>query len=334
MSNLALNKSATAIGSVAPFTAAKAVDGSLTPLNRWLCEAMPCWMAVDLGDTYWIDKWVVKHMGVGGWSSPNYNMKNYKLQGSMNNSTWVDLDTVANNTASTTDRSFTPAQARYVRVYVSTGLNINQGVASIVELEVYESAYDPYLAGLSISSGTLNPAFGRKTFSYTDLVGSDVTFVTVTPTAEAPNAVIKVKDAVVTSGTPSQQIVLQSGENSVPVVVTNGPIVQKYTITVTQQSNATYLSNLVLNGPRGALPLTPAFKSDTIDYTASVSVASVTVTPTAEQTSSTIKVNNIVVTSGQPSQSISLNQGINTITIQVTPEGGGSPTTYTINVTK
>ncbi len=66
MSNLALNKYTNASGFVAPFTSAKAVDGILGPLNRWLCEGMPCWIQVDLGKIYWIDRWVVKQMGAAG----------------------------------------------------------------------------------------------------------------------------------------------------------------------------------------------------------------------------------------------------------------------------
>ncbi len=336
MNNLALNKPSWASGYVSPFSAARAVDGNLAPIRRWLCNAMPCWLEVDLGAPYWIDRWILKHMGAAGWSSSEYNMKNFKLQGSMDYSTWVDLDVVSNNSASVTDRTFNAAQARYVRVYVTAGLNTNNGVASIAELEVYESPYNPYLSVLTISSGTLKPAFNEKTFSYSAKVGSEVESVTVTPTAQDANAAMKVNGLDVTSGQPSQPITLQPGDNTVTVAVTNGPITQDYTIKVTKQTAVAYLSGLVLTAMGRPVALDPAFNKDQFNYTASVAntVTSVTVTPTAEQSGSTIKVNDAPVTSGQPSQPINLSPGSNTITIQVTPAVGGNPTTYTITVTR
>ncbi|AOY77997.1 cadherin-like beta sandwich domain-containing protein [Clostridium formicaceticum] len=334
MSNLALNKPARASGYVAPFAASRAVDGTLAPTRRWLCHAMPCSLEVDLGAPYWIDKWIVKHMGAVGWWSSDYNMKDYKLQGSMDKSKWVDLDTVVNNFAGITNRTFTAAQVRYVRVYMTAGMRMNQGVASILELEIYESSYKPYLLGLAISSGILNPVFSQKTFSYTVQVEENITSVRVTPTAEAANANIKVDGEDVASGTPSEPIILGVGDKNIPIIVTTGPVNQSYTIKVIKQKPE-YLSGLVLNGPRGiTVGMEPVFKESTFNYIASTSVPSVTVTPTAKETSSIIKVNNVVTPSGQPSQSISLNPGINTITIQVTPKGGGSLTTYIISVTK
>ena len=86
MANIALNKSATASGSVAPFTPTKAVDGSIDPRNRWLCSVAPppggsvppSWLRVDLGTNFWVNRWVVKQMGLTGWS-PSFNMVDYKF---------------------------------------------------------------------------------------------------------------------------------------------------------------------------------------------------------------------------------------------------------------
>jgi len=274
-------------------------------------------------------------MGAAGWPSPNYNLKNYKLQGSINNANWFDIDTVTNNTQAVTDRTTTPVQVRWVRVAVSTGLNNNNGVASIEALEIYESAYDPYLSGLSVSVGALSPAFNRKVFAYTDQVGSGVGSITITPTAEAANSSLKVNGQTVTSGQP-YQVTLQDGDNNVSIVVTNGPINQTYMVIVKRQSAAVYLSNLVLNGPRGqGIPLNPGFGRTVLSYTAAASgMSSVTVTPTAEQADSSIKVNNSVIQSGQTSSPISLNPGSNTIVVEVSPAGGGNPTTYTVIVTR
>ncbi|MCX8131150.1 MAG: cadherin-like beta sandwich domain-containing protein [Clostridia bacterium] len=94
---------------------------------------------------------------------------------------------------------------------------------------------------------------------------------------------------------------------------------------------SSYLSGLTIS----AGTLTPGFVKTTTAYTASVGfeTSSITVTPTAEDSRATIKVNGAVVTSGQPSQAVNLNVGQNTITVQVTPYIG-DPLNYTITVTR
>jgi len=96
-------------------------------------------------------------------------------------------------------------------------------------------------------------------------------------------------------------------------------------------SDAT-LSNLVSS----AVALTPAFAPSTINYTSSVAnaVTSTTVTPTATNANSTIKVNNITVASGSASSAINLNVGSNTITTVVTAQDGTTTKTYSITVTR
>lgn len=82
--------------------------------------------------------------------------------------------------------------------------------------------------------------------------------------------------------------------------------------------------------------LSPTFVSGTADYTASVdsSVTMVTVTPTAKDSSATITVNDVAVTSGAASESINLDVGDTAITITVTGKNGGATYTYTITVTR
>ena len=96
-------------------------------------------------------------------------------------------------------------------------------------------------------------------------------------------------------------------------------------------SDAT-LSNLVSSA--GAL--TPAFSASTINYTSSVAnaVTSTTVTPTATDANSTIKVNGVTVASGSASTAINLNVGSNTITTVVTAQDGTTTKTYSITITR
>ena len=80
---------------------------------------------------------------------------------------------------------------------------------------------------------------------------------------------------------------------------------------------------------------TPPFSSSTATYTdiLAYSISSVTVTPTTADSTATIKVNGIAVTSGRASQTINMNIGKNTITVIVTAQSGATKT-YTITVTR
>ncbi len=98
---------------------------------------------------------------------------------------------------------------------------------------------------------------------------------------------------------------------------------------ISSVSNNADLSNLTLS--QGTLA--PVFASGTTTYTASVdnSVSSVTVTPTVADSTATVVVNGVPVTSG--SASIPLNTGSNTITIVVTAQNGNTKT-YSIVITR
>lgn len=80
--------------------------------------------------------------------------------------------------------------------------------------------------------------------------------------------------------------------------------------------------------------LIPVFDPATLSYTASVTVASITVTPKSSNPYSTITVNGSPVVTGTASAPISLSMGANVITIIVTSEDTENDTTYTLTVTK
>ncbi|NOU87684.1 hypothetical protein GC102_18170 [Paenibacillus sp. LMG 31460] len=96
-------------------------------------------------------------------------------------------------------------------------------------------------------------------------------------------------------------------------------------------SNAN-LSSMAVSG----LTLSPSFDTRTFSYTASVAngVTLVTVTPTISDSNATVKVNRTAVTSGLSSGAISLNVGINPITVVVTAQDGKTTQTYTVIVTR
>jgi hypothetical protein len=340
MANIALNKTADASNFMFPYSPAKGVDGNLTPLSRWVGSSPlppepaipnPVWYRIDLGAFYWINRWVVKQMGSVGWSA-NYNLTDYKLQGSLDNANWFDIDSVTNNSANQTDRTCTITKVRWARIYVTKGLRGNTNFASIEELELYPA--DPTsakLSGLAISTGTLTPTFGGTTYAYTASVGYDTTSMTVTATVEDSRATIKVNGTTATSGQPFTVNNLAVGPNTITVQVT--PYIgdpQNYVITVTRASSS-YLSNVT-----GFTNLNPTFSRNVFSYTASVDngVSSIKIVPTAEDANAAITVNGTAVQSGKKSQSIPINVGSNTVNVMVTSVTGSVQTIYVFTVSR
>jgi hypothetical protein len=220
---------------------------------------------------------------------------------------------------------------RYFRVYVTRGLKNNYQMISLVEFELYQ-AYSSFLTNLTISAGTLTPAFNPNTLAYTATVNPDVASINVTPTAQDPQAIVKVNGAVVVSGQP-KAVALSYGSNTITVNVTDGSGAQKnYILTVTRP--ASFLSSLTVQSGGVNVPLVPGFVKTTQAYTASVvnTISGVTFTPTAEKPNSTITINNVTVVSGQVSQSFPLVVGANVFTINVTADGVSFP--YTVTITR
>ncbi|MBE7498473.1 MAG: cadherin-like beta sandwich domain-containing protein [Verrucomicrobiaceae bacterium] len=92
------------------------------------------------------------------------------------------------------------------------------------------------LASLSLSSGTLSPAFASGTTSYSATVPNAVSSLTVTPVKSEANAVIRVNGSIVASGTASGSIALSLGANVITTLVTaqDGTTTRTYTTTVTR----------------------------------------------------------------------------------------------------
>jgi len=97
-------------------------------------------------------------------------------------------------------------------------------------------------------------------------------------------------------------------------------------------TNISSLSSLSLS--TGSL--TPSFASNNFSYSSTVpaAVSSITVTPVATDALAAIKVNSVPVASGNASQTIGLNIGVNNITVQVTAQDGITVSTYSIQVTR
>lgn len=189
------------------------------------------------------------------------------------------------------------------------------------------------LTDLAPSAGTLSPVFETGTIKYTDVVGNDVTSITLTPVTTDPTATITVNGEQVHSGTASADLPLKVGENEIKTVVTaEDGTTTTYTVVVTRKpSNNSGLTDLAIS--EGTL--SPAFAEGTTAYTDTVpnDVAGITVTPITTDPTATITVNGKPVPSGTASENLPLKVGENPITTVITAQDG-TITTYTVVVTR
>ena len=191
------------------------------------------------------------------------------------------------------------------------------------------------LSDLTVSTGTLTPAFFLGTMSYTVNVESLQASITVTPTALEVGATITVNGTPVASGVASGPIALSTGVNNISIVVTASDTVtiKTYVVQVTKPSlDANLISLDISDGV-----LNPAFNPDITLYSVGSladTVASVTVTPTAFDSGATIKINGTNVASGTASNPISLSAVVTIIGIAVTSSDGLTTKDYTVIVYK
>jgi F5/8 type C domain. len=343
MSNIPLTGQVSASSFIAPFQAARAVDGISKPADRWVGE-VPCTLNFTPNGLYIVNRWVVSGMASLGWDATQYYLMTYSLQGSNDNKNWVTLDTVDNSNTSTiiysSDRTFNPTAAyMYYRVNVTKGLKCNPGIASIANFQLYPvDPTSPYLSGLSLSNGTLTPPFSKNVYTYNSSVDYGTTSVTVTPVAETPtaygqNVVIKVNGVSTNSGT-GVSVNLAVGNNTINIDVTSavGGLIQRYTVNVLRQNSNKLLNLSVLNGST-VIPLTQSFDKNTYVYTANVdmTVQGVMINATKEDGAAQITINGSPATSGQPFGPIVLGTGDTPVNIVVSTPTTGSQT-YTVTI--
>lgn len=208
----------------------------------------------------------------------------------------------------------------------------------IVLLKRANSAVNNSLQSLTISPGTLTPAFNANTLTYSVEVADHVASVNVSATKADPNAVIS---GSVTAGagiaTGSALIPLGGPGTStvVSIIVTASSQSSKaYTIIVERalQASNNNLSGVAVSPGR----LSPSFSAGRTSYTVNVGrrVTSVTVTAILQDSNAAMEVNGQGTSSGQ-ARDISLGAaGSSTnITIIVTPPNGDTKT-YTITVNR
>lgn len=340
--NLTNGKLPTASSCVLPYVASRTTDGAITTSqDRWLTTTLPAALMVDLQSVYYVNRWVVSNLGAAQWLN-TYNMKGYSLQCSLDSQNWWTVDTVSNNTANATDRTFPPVLTRFVRLYIASnsGMAIHPTYASIARFEVWgDLPTSGYLTSLTISAGALTPTFSKTTYAYSSTVGFNVASTTVTAVLEDSLAQLKINGVTAVSGQPSSAIPLAVGNNTIPIQVTPriGPV-QNYSVTVIRPDSTRLTSLTAIDNLNNQISLKPSFDSNTMLYNVCIpqdsTATTLNITPVKEGVNATIAVNGTAVTSGTPwPVTIPAVGGSVSVPFKVSAPQLAD-TTYTVNVAK
>jgi hypothetical protein len=121
VSNIALNAAASASSSHSSFPPSRAVNGQWgSGYEGWVSNVgKPQALTLDLGSDRTFTRYLLRHDAAARPAETANTTKNWTLQSSTNGSTWNTIDTVTNNTAATTDRTFASTTARYVRLNIT-----------------------------------------------------------------------------------------------------------------------------------------------------------------------------------------------------------------------
>lgn len=114
------------------------------------------------------------------------------------------------------------------------------------------SSSDTTLSGLTLSTGTLTPAFSPETDRYTVLVPNHVTELSVTVTTTDGGATLSIRDTPATSGVAFGPVPLEVGNNKIGirVLAANRNNSRSYGVTAIRMAP----SGIALNPASGALP--------------------------------------------------------------------------------
>jgi|GEM_PF-5957857 len=193
---------------------------------------------------------------------------------------------------------------------------------------------DAVLSSIILNNATLTPSFSPGVLSYSVTVPFTTTGISITPTSNSNSAQIEVNSSPVISGSPSANIPLVPGANTITihVVAEDGVTTSNYTINVIRagSANADLSALTISNGT-----LSPAFSAGITSYSIAVdnNISAINITPVVSDTSATLAINGTIALSGIASQSISLDTGENVISVVVTAQNN-SIKTYTVVVTR
>ena len=188
---------------------------------------------------------------------------------------------------------------------------------------------DADLTSLSLSEGTLSPAFDNAETAYTAQVPYLTTSVTVTGVLADQTAILRINNVDTASGSASSAIPLVVGANAIVVAATaeDGVTGTTRTITVTREAPDLDLASLAVVGGT----LAPAFDAATTSYAVSLpyTTSSLDVSAAAVESAWTVTIDGVV----SASRTIPVAVGTQNITVRVTAVHGEFRD-YTITVTR
>ncbi|MFC1585687.1 FISUMP domain-containing protein [Fibrobacterota bacterium] len=189
------------------------------------------------------------------------------------------------------------------------------------------------LSGLEISAGTLAPEFNSEVTTYNVAVINTISAIKVVPTAKHQGSEIMVNGTATMSGDSSQSIPLPVGTTTVTINLTaeDGLTTRAYDVAITRvPSVIAGLSDLTISDGE----LYPSFSEGVPSYNVIVTqdVSSITLTPIKSNDEAVITVDGTEVASGSASGAVSLDPGINMISIVVTAGDTNYSNMYIIRV--
>ncbi|NBD22250.1 DNRLRE domain-containing protein [Paenibacillus glycinis] len=205
-------------------------------------------------------------------------------------------------------------------------------------VRVRKSGVSADLNGLQLTAGQLSPAFAKDLYEYKVLVPAGSDAIQVTPDAVDERASITVRTGdgepvEVKSGTASMPIAAVDGTTIVVAVTSeDGQAKREYRIVVERSAALTDIG-------LSAGSLSPAFAPDRLQYTVEVpnSVTELKLRPAARDASLSIVIGlpdgvERTVASGEESEAIALQTGVNLVTLEARAAGVADRTIYTIAV--
>ncbi|RZJ19760.1 MAG: T9SS type B sorting domain-containing protein, partial [Acinetobacter sp.] len=237
--------------------------------------------------------------------------------------------TPENPTATININSVGPPQVIRMTVRAADGVTTKRYTLNVTRL-----APSAKLANLVLSSGTISPVFNPDGENFSATVAYGVANITLTPTAEDTNAVIKVNENVVTSGNASSVITLNPSSTIINVQVTSTSGATKdYNLTINRAlANIATLTAIAIPG----ISIRETTGTSNFNYEASIDPDSTSVRIRLDAThpGATIKVNGTIVSSGTYSAPLPLIGAQTTINILVTAQDGVTTRTYAVIVKK
>ncbi|WP_291400567.1 cadherin-like beta sandwich domain-containing protein, partial [Daejeonella sp.] len=222
-----------------------------------------------------------------------------------------------------------------VEVFGQDGSNTNSAYTITITRAAPSS--DASLSALSLSQGTLSPTFASNTIAYTSTVPFVAESTSISATPSNSNATLLINGETVSSGQFSSMLGLVAGAStSFDVLVTaeNGTTIKTYSIAVTR-TMAT--SDELLSGlTHTSGNLAETFASTTYLYTSTVPFAttSTRIAPVLRDAKAQVKVNGVVVASGQNSEVLELSEGLNEFSIETLSEDKANTKIYILRITR